>query len=64
MMATSDFKEELPQLPYVTDNVYVAVVKDPTKMIDGKPGRGFYYTLVEYIDRIHRLKTEEFEGLR
>ena len=45
MMATSDFKEKLPQLPYVADNVYVAVVKDPTKMIDSKLGRGFYYAL-------------------
>ncbi len=40
-----DFKEKLPQLPYVADNIYVAVVKDPTKMIDTELGRGVYYAL-------------------
>ena len=45
MMSTSDFKERLPQLPYVADNVYVAVVKDPTKMIDSRLGHGMYYAL-------------------
>ena len=40
-----DFKEKLPQLPYVADNIYVAVVKDPTKMIDTELGRGMYYAL-------------------
>ena len=61
MFATSDFKEKLPQLPYVTDNVYVAVVKDPTKMIDGKLGRGFYYALWNTSTDTNE-KTEEFEG--
>ena len=61
MMATSDFKEKLPQLPYVADNVYVAVVKDPTKMIDGKLGRGFYYALWNTSTDIQD-KTEEFEA--
>ena len=61
MMATSDFKEKLPQLPYVADNVYVAVVKDPTKMIDGKLGRGFYYALWNTSTDISA-KTEEFEA--
>ena len=61
MMATSDFKEKLPQLPYVADNVYVAVVKDPTKMIDGKLGRGFYYALWNTSADTSE-KTEEFEG--
>ena len=61
MMATSDFKEKLPQLPYVADNVYVAVVKDPTKMIDGKLGRGFYYALWNTSTDI-QAKTEEFEA--
>ena len=61
MMATSDFKEKLPQLPYVADNVYVAVVKDPTKMIDGKLGRGFYYALWN-TSTDSSAKTEEFEG--
>ena len=61
MMATSDFKEKLPQLPYVADNVYVAVVKDPTKMIDGKLGRGFYYALWNTSTDTSE-KTEEFEG--
>ena len=61
MMATSDFKEKLPQLPYVADNVYVAVVKDPTKMIDGKLGRGFYYALWNTSTDIQG-KTEEFEA--
>ena len=61
MMATSDFKEKLPQLPYVADNVYVAVVKDPTKMIDGKLGRGFYYALWN-TSTDTSAKTEEFEG--
>ena len=42
---TGGFKEKLPQLPYVADNIYVAVVKDPTKMIDTKLGRGMYYAL-------------------
>ena len=60
-MATSDFKEKLPQLPYVADNVYVAVVKDPTKMIDGKLGRGFYYALWNTSTDIQG-KTEEFEA--
>ena len=61
MMSTSDFKEKLPQLPYVADNVYVAVVKDPTKMIDGKLGRGFYYALWNTSTDTSE-KTEEFEG--
>ena len=61
MMATSDFKEKLPQLPYVADNVYVAVVKDPTKMIDSKLGRGFYYALWN-TSTDTSAKTEEFEG--
>ena len=61
MMATSDFKEKLPQLPYVADNVYVAVVKDPTKMIDGKLGRGFYYALWNTSTDTSD-KTEEFEA--
>ena len=61
MMETGDFKEKLPQLPYVADNVYVAVVKDPTKMIDGKLGRGFYYALWNTSTDISD-KTEEFEA--
>ena len=61
MMDTSDFKEKLPQLPYVADNVYVAVVKDPSKMIDGKLGRGFYYALWNTSTDI-QAKTEEFEA--
>ena len=61
MMDTSDFKEKLPQLPYVADNVYVAVVKDPTKMIDGKLGRGFYYALWN-TSTDTSAKTEEFEA--
>ena len=61
MMSTSDFKEKLPQLPYVADNVYVAVVKDPTKMIDGKLGRGFYYALWNTSTDTSE-KTEEFEA--
>ena len=60
MMETGDFKEKLPQLPYVADNVYVAVVKDPTKMIDSKLGRGFYYALWNTSTDI-QAKTEEFE---
>ena len=61
MMETGDFKEKLPQLPYVADNVYVAVVKDPSKMIDGKLGRGFYYALWNTSTDISD-KTEEFEA--
>ena len=61
MMATSDFKEKLPQLPYVADNVYVAVVKDPTKMIDSKLGRGMYYALWNTSTDTNE-KTEEFEA--
>ena len=61
MMETGDFKEKLPQLPYVADNVYVAVVKDPSKMIDGKLGRGFYYALWNTSTDIQG-KTEEFEA--
>ncbi len=61
MMSASDFKEKLPQLPYVADNVYVAVVKDPTKMIDGKLGRGFYYALWNTSTDTSD-KTEEFEA--
>ena len=61
MIDTGDFKERLPQLPYVADNVYVAVVKDPTKMIDGKLGRGFYYALWNTSTDI-QAKTEEFEA--
>ncbi len=54
-------KERITWLPYVADSVYVAVVKDPAKMIDGKLGRGFYY-IVEYIDR-YIAKTKSL-GLR
>ncbi len=61
MIATSDFKEKLPQLPYVADNVYVAIVKDPSKMIDGKLGRGFYYALWN-TSTDTEAKTEEFEA--
>lgn len=61
MMDTSDFKEKLPQLPYVADNVYVAVVKDPSKMIDRKLGRGMYYALWNTSTDTSE-KTEEFEG--
>ncbi len=61
MMDTGGFKEKLPQLPYVADNVYVAVVKDPSKMIDGKLGRGFYYALWNTSTDI-QAKTEEFEA--
>ena len=61
MMDTGGFKEKLPQLPYVADNVYVAVVKDPSKMIDGKLGRGFYYALWNTSTDIQG-KTEEFEA--
>ena len=61
MIDTGGFKEKLPQLPYVADNVYVAVVKDPTKMIDGKLGRGFYYALWN-TSTDTEAKTEEFEA--
>ena len=61
MMSTSDFKEKLPQLPYVADNVYVAIVKDPTKMIDSKLGRGMYYALWN-TSTDTSAKTEEFEA--
>ena len=61
MMDTSDFKEKLPQLPYVADNVYVAVVKDPSKMINRKLGRGMYYALWNTSTDTSE-KTEEFEG--
>ena len=61
MMETGDFKEKLPQLPYVADNVYVAVVKDPSKMIDAKLGRGFYYALWN-TSTDTEAKTEEFEA--
>ena len=61
MIATSGFKEKLPQLPYVADNIYVAVVKDPSKMIDGKLGRGFYYALWNTLTDTEA-KTEEFEA--
>ena len=61
MMDSTGFKEKLPQLPYVADNVYVAVVKDPTKMIDGKLGRGFYYALWN-TSTDTEAKTEEFEA--
>ena len=61
MMNTNDFKEKLPQLPYVADNVYVAVVKDPTKMIDSKLGRGMYYALWN-TSTDASAKTEEFEA--
>ena len=61
MMATSGFKEKLPQLPYVADNVYVAIVKDPTKMIDSKLGRGMYYALWN-TSTDTSAKTEEFEA--
>ncbi len=61
MMDSTGFKEKLPQLPYVADNVYVAVVKDPSKMIDAKLGRGFYYALWNTSTDVQD-KTEEFEA--
>ena len=61
MMDSTGFKEKLPQLPYVADNIYVAVVKDPSKMIDGKLGRGFYYALWN-TSTDTEAKTEEFEA--
>ena len=61
MMDSTGFKEKLPQLPYVADNVYVAIVKDPTKMIDSKLGRGMYYALWN-TSTDTSAKTEEFEA--
>ena len=61
MMDSTGFKEKLPQLPYVEANIYVAVVKDPSKMIDGKLGRGFYYALWN-TSTDTEAKTEEFEA--
>ena len=61
MMDSTGYKEKLPQLPYVADNVYVAVVKDPSKMIDAKLGRGFYYALWNTSTDTQE-KTEEFEA--
>ena len=61
MMDSTGFKEKLPQLPYVAGNVYVAVVKDPSKMIDAKLGRGFYYALWNTSTDVQD-KTEEFEA--
>ena len=61
MMETGDFKEKLPQLPYVADNIYVAVVKDPTKMIEARLGRGMYYALWNTSTETSA-KTEEFQA--
>ena len=61
MMESGDFKEKLPQLPYVADNIYVAVVKDPTKMIEARLGRGMYYALWNTSTETSD-KTEEFQA--
>ena len=60
-MKLATLKKKLPQLPYVADNVYVAIVKDPTKMIDSKLGRGMYYALWN-TSTDTSTKTEEFEA--
>ena len=38
-------KKVMPQLPYVSDNIYVAIVQDPMKFMEPSVGKAMYYSL-------------------
>ena len=39
------YKKVMPQLPYVSDNIYVAIVQDPMKFMEPSVGKAMYYSL-------------------
>ena len=45
MIDASAYKKVMPQLPYVSDNIYVAIVQDPLKFMEPSVGKAMYYSL-------------------
>ena len=45
MVDASAYKKVMPQLPYVSDNIYVAIVQDPMKFMEPSVGKAMYYSL-------------------
>jgi peptide ABC superfamily ATP binding cassette transporter, substrate binding/membrane-spanning protein len=45
MIDASAYKKVMPQLPYVSDNIYVAIVQDPMKFMEPSVGKAMYYSL-------------------
>ena len=45
MIDAQAYKKVMPQLPYVSDNIYVAIVQDPMKFMEPSVGKAMYYSL-------------------
>ena len=45
MIDAQAYKKVMPQLPYVSDNIYVAIVQDPLKFMEPSVGKAMYYSL-------------------
>lgn len=45
MIDASAYKKVMPQLLYVSDNIYVAIVQDPMKFMEPSVGKAMYYSL-------------------
>ncbi len=45
MIDATAYKKVMPQLPYVSDNIYVAIVQDPLKFMEPSVGKAMYYSL-------------------
>ena len=45
MIDVQAYKKVMPQLPYVSDNIYVAIVQDPMKFMEPSVGKAMYYSL-------------------
>ena len=45
MIDAQAYKRVMPQLPYVSDNIYVAIVQDPMKFMEPSVGKAMYYSL-------------------
>ena len=45
MIDASAYKKVMPQLPYVSDNIYVAIVQNPMKFMEPSVGKAMYYSL-------------------
>ena len=45
MIDAQAYKKVMPQLPYVSDNIYVAIVQNPMKFMEPSVGKAMYYSL-------------------
>ena len=45
MIDAQAYKKVMPQLPYVSDNIYVAIVQDSMKFMEPSVGKAMYYSL-------------------